>query len=77
MSQQSNLSFQINFNGQSLTAHPSDTESLYEAMGRTVVEHAGCEVTQWGRCKKAGEHYVFPVTFANGSHGVVAVQGNA
>lgn len=77
MPQSNPLAFRINFNGAQLVADPRDTESLYDAMARTIEQHAGSLVAQWGRCKKAGEHYRYPVLLTNGVRGNVFIEGNA
>lgn len=71
------LAFNIIFNGTKLLANPTDSESLHNAMTRTIEQHAGARVTEWGRCKKAGEHYRYPITLANGKRGEVLVGSNA
>ena len=40
-------------------------------------KHAGSLVAEWGRCKKAGEHYRYPVLLSNGVRGSVFIEGNA
>lgn len=71
------LAFSIIFNGTELLANPTDNESLHNAMARTIEQHAGTRVAEWGRCKKAGEHYRYPITLANGKRGEVLVGNNA
>lgn len=71
------LAFSIIFNGTKLLANPTDNESLHNAMTRAIEQHAGTRVSEWGRCKKAGEHYRYPITLANGTRGDVLVGCNA
>lgn len=71
------LAFRLNFNGTPLIADPNENESLHEAMTRTIAQHAGSEVLDCGRCKKAGEHYSYPITLANGLKARAIVEGNA
>lgn len=76
MPKTNDLAFNIVYNGTKLVATPNDTESLHNAMTRAIEQHAGTRVAEWGRCKKAGEHYRYPVTLANGKRGEVFVGGN-
>lgn len=77
MPQKNVLAFNILYKGTKLVANPTDSESLFNAMARTIEHHAGTRVSEWGRCKKAGEHYRYPIIMANGERGDVYVQGNA
>lgn len=77
MSKTNALAFKILYNGTTLVANPTDTESLHNAMTRAIEQHAGTRVAEWGRCKKAGEHYRYPITLANGKRAEVFVGGNA
>lgn len=77
MPKKKDLAFNISYNGATLVAYPTDTESLHSAMTRTIEQHAGTSVLEWGRCKKDGEHYRYPITLANGRRGEVRVEGNA
>lgn len=73
----SSLAFRIVFEGKPLIADPGETESLNEAMKRTIAEHSGSTVVECGRCKKNGEHYSYPITLANGQKGLAIIEGNA
>lgn len=77
MPRPNSLAFRLNFNRAALIARPSDTESLHDAMIRTIEQHAGSAVSECGRCKLAGEHYRYPITLANGERGHAIVEGNA
>lgn len=77
MPQPNHLAFRITFNGTELLAEPRDCESLYEAMSRAIEQHAGSLVNQWGRCKKRGEHYIYPVLLKSGLRGSVLIEESA
>jgi hypothetical protein len=71
------LSFRLSFNGAGLIAQPNETETQFSAMTRAIEAHAGTLVMEYGRCKRSGEHYRFPVLLANGNRCNVFVEGNA
>lgn len=77
MATKNDLAFSVFYNGTKLVANPNDTESLHQSMIRTIENHAGIRVAECGRCKKAGEHYRYPITLANGQRGEALVGGNA
>ncbi|HDS1721686.1 hypothetical protein NPS53_09250 [Pseudomonas putida] len=77
MPQKNNLAFDIQYNGTGLVATPTDSESVYNAMTRAIEQHTGNRVTEWGRCKMAGEHYRYPIMLSNGERGVVLVGAGA
>lgn len=76
MPKYSSLAFRLSFNGAGLIADPKDTETMHDAMTRTIEKHAGCKIAELGRCKRAGENYRYPVVLANGTRGQVFVEGN-
>ena len=76
MSKSNSLSFRLSFNGTGLIANPKDTETQFSAMTRAIEAHAGSIVIEYGRCKRSGEHYRYPVLLANGSRSHVFVEGN-
>lgn len=76
MPQKNNLAFGITYNGTELMTSPTDSESVYNAMTRTIEQHTGSRIAEWGRCKMAGEHYRYPIMFADGERGEVFVGAN-
>lgn len=76
MPKYSSLAFRLSFNGTCLIADPRETETMQDAMTRTIEKHAGCKIVELGRCKRAGENYRYPVVLTNGTRGQVFVEGN-